>query len=103
MMSVATKGTTRCRQCGHPVHKGYEHIHEKEELRTVHPVLRRNQVERFGVSVFTGRLRWAGNNHVKMCDLCGKEPAMWQHELMPKVKRPDGLVHAYVCFGCGGH
>jgi len=47
--------------------------------------------------VFVGRLKHKDTGVLKLCDVCEKEPAMWQHPL----KR--GAKTALLCFGCGDH
>lgn len=49
------------------------------------------------VGAFTGRLRVRSTNALKLCDVCGKDAAMWQH-LTKK-----GARKVYLCFGCGDH
>ena len=49
------------------------------------------------VGVFVGRLKRKDTGALKLCDVCGKDHAMWCHPM----KRGD--KNAYLCFGCGGH
>lgn len=50
------------------------------------------------ISRFVGPLMEKGVQKQRLCDLCGKEQAMWIHPL-----KKDDVKRAYLCFGCGGH
>jgi len=50
------------------------------------------------ISRFTGPLMENGKQKQRLCDVCGREQAMWVH-----VLKKDSTKRAYLCFGCGGH
>jgi len=61
-------------------------------------LLKRKDVD-LKVGAFTGELLHSVTGMPKMCDVCGKERAMWVHNTRSRTDTKK----VYLCFGCGDH